>query len=157
DPVPIQDYYSLYGVFASSFEPKELPVIGASEPTPEYFAYEKELKARQQAVADFKEKNKKELAARNRKFRDALRALEKKGDAFQAASPHAPPRAMVLNDLPQPITPQVFLRGIPSNRGATVPRQFLAALASEKRQPFRDGSGRLELARAIASKDNPLT
>jgi hypothetical protein len=38
-----------------------------------------------------------------------------------------------------------------------VPRQFLAVLAGDKRQPFKDGSGRLELARAIASADNPLT
>jgi hypothetical protein len=38
-----------------------------------------------------------------------------------------------------------------------VPRQFLEVLAGEKRQPFQQGSGRLELARAIASKDNPLT
>jgi hypothetical protein len=30
-------------------------------------------------------------------------------------------------------------------------------LAGAKREPFKDGSGRLELAQAIASRDNPLT
>ena len=30
-------------------------------------------------------------------------------------------------------------------------------LAGENRQPFGSGSGRLDLARAIASRDNPLT
>jgi hypothetical protein len=30
-------------------------------------------------------------------------------------------------------------------------------VAGDKREPFKQGSGRLELARAIASKDNPLT
>ena len=30
-------------------------------------------------------------------------------------------------------------------------------LSGPERQPFRDGSGRLELARAIAGRDNPLT
>ena len=30
-------------------------------------------------------------------------------------------------------------------------------LSGPDRAPFRDGSGRLELARAIASPDNPLT
>jgi hypothetical protein len=38
-----------------------------------------------------------------------------------------------------------------------VPRQFLLVLAGDARQPFAKGSGRLELAQAIASKDNPLT
>ena len=30
DPIPTEDYYSLYGVFASSVEPAELPVAGRS-------------------------------------------------------------------------------------------------------------------------------
>jgi hypothetical protein len=64
---------------------------------------------------------------------------------------------MVLVDAPQPVQPVVFLRGNPNNRGPAVPRQFLEVLAGEGRKPFADGSGRLELARAIASKDNPLT
>src|SRR5438270_788819 len=42
-------------------------------------------------------------------------------------------------------------------RGAEVPRQFLAVLSGPDRKPFKEGSGRLELAKAIASKDNPLT
>jgi hypothetical protein len=38
-----------------------------------------------------------------------------------------------------------------------VPRQFLSVLAGDKRRPFTEGSGRLEMARAIARRDNPLT
>jgi hypothetical protein len=41
--------------------------------------------------------------------------------------------------------------------GPAVPRQFLACVAGETRKPFTQGSGRLELAQSIASKDNPLT
>jgi hypothetical protein len=51
----------------------------------------------------------------------------------------------------------VFLRGNPNNPGEEVPRQFLAVLTGENRKPFTKGSGRLELAQAIASQDNPLT
>src|SRR5207248_3759301 len=69
----------------------------------------------------------------------------------------APPRAMVLQDLPSPVTARVLLRGNPNNPGPVVPRQFLAVLAGAQRKPFTDRSGRLELAQAIASKDNPLT
>ncbi|MEO6437015.1 MAG: DUF1549 domain-containing protein, partial [Tepidisphaeraceae bacterium] len=32
DPIPTADYYSLYGVFASSREPAELPLIGGDKP-----------------------------------------------------------------------------------------------------------------------------
>jgi hypothetical protein len=88
--------------------------------------------------------------------RDKLRALKNKVEVLRATSPAAPPRGMVLNDLPKPIEPHILVRGNPGNRGAVVPRQFLSILAPN-RQPFHDGSGRLELARAIADPKNPLT
>ncbi len=91
DPIPIADYYSLYGVFASSEEP-------GGEPS-----------------------------------------------------------ALRLVDRSEPESAHVFIRGNPNNRGAEVPRQFLQVLSGDNRQPFRQGSGRLELAQAIASRDNPLT
>jgi hypothetical protein len=69
----------------------------------------------------------------------------------------APPRAMSLEDAPILFEPRVFLRGNPNNSGERVPRRFLAIASAPERKPFRDGSGRLELARAIASRDNPLT
>jgi hypothetical protein len=157
DPIPIKDYYSLYGVFAGSVEPKDLPLIGTPEQTPEYVIFETKVKELEQAVSDFSIKNQKELASKNRKVRDELRALQKKVDAFRAGSKAAPPRAMILQDAPTPREPHVFLRGNPDNPGPSVPRQFLAVLSGEKRRPFTEGSGRLELARAIASTDNPLT
>lgn len=157
DPIPIKDYYSLYGVFASSTEPGDLPLIAEPERNAEYLAFEKELKVREKAVVDFQDKNKAELAANNRKFRDELRALQKKVDAWKATSTAAPPRAMVLVDLPKAREPRVFVRGNPNNPGPQVPRQFLQVLAGDNRAPFKDGSGRLEMARAIASADNPLT
>jgi hypothetical protein len=93
----------------------------------------------------------------NRLDRNQLNALRKKIDAFKATSPASPPRAHVLNDLPRPVEPVVFLRGNPGNRGPAVPRQFPEVVAGPTRKPFTDGSGRLELAKAIASPDNPLT
>jgi hypothetical protein len=85
--------------------------------------------------------------------RELLQAVEK----WRSSGPGAPPRAMVMEDRATLFEPRVFLRGSPNNRGEAVPRQFLAVLAGEQRQPFRDGSGRLELARAIADAKNPLT
>jgi hypothetical protein len=65
--------------------------------------------------------------------------------------------ALVLADREPEPNPRVFNRGSASRPGDEVPRQFLKVLAGPERKPFTQGSGRLELARAIASPDNPLT
>ena len=72
-------------------------------------------------------------------------------------STSAPPHAVILEDRATQKTQRVFVRGNPANKGEEVPRQFLAALSGSMREPFKNGSGRLELARAITSRDNPLT
>jgi mono/diheme cytochrome c family protein len=69
----------------------------------------------------------------------------------------APPRAPVMVDKPTPQDSPIFVRGEPGNRGKVVPRQFLEALSGPDRKPFQQGSGRLELAKEMAAKDNPLT
>ena len=93
----------------------------------------------------------------NRADNNKYGELKKSVESFQATSPVAPPRAMVVVDNSQPHEPQVLVRGNPARPGKRVPRQFLLVLAGEERQPFTDGSGRLELARAITAEDNPLT
>ncbi|HET6883307.1 MAG TPA: PSD1 and planctomycete cytochrome C domain-containing protein [Pirellulales bacterium] len=100
-----------------------------------------------------------ELAQRlvDREVRDQLTALQRKVDELEATSPAAPARAMAMVDAPQPVEPHVFIRGNPGRPGERVPRQFLAVLSRGQREPFKQGSGRLELAQAIASRDNPLT
>jgi mono/diheme cytochrome c family protein len=85
------------------------------------------------------------------------RALQRKVEELDAVHPGSPPRAMALKDNDTPHKPRVFVRGSQFNLGDEVPRQFLELIQGEKRKPFEKGSGRLELAQAIASKDNPLT
>jgi hypothetical protein len=89
--------------------------------------------------------------------RNSERELTRKVDELQVSHPGAPPRAMVMVDNETPSEPVIFLRGNPGNRGPQVPRQFLKLIEGEERQPFADGSGRLELARKIADPENPLT
>ena len=74
----------------------------------------------------------------------------------EAHAAKGPPRAMVLLDAEPPYEPRVFIRGQPNRLGEQVPRQFLKAIDAN-RKPFTSGSGRLELAQAVGSKDNPLT
>jgi hypothetical protein len=92
-----------------------------------------------------------------RDSRDALTKLRNKIDAFKASSPDAPPRAMALEDAAVIEPQRVFLRGNPRTPGDEVKPHFLTCLSGGNPVPFTHGSGRLELAEAIAGKDNPLT
>jgi hypothetical protein len=56
-----------------------------------------------------------------------------------------------VTDLP------IFVRGNVQNKGPIAKRHFLHILSAKEPEPFTQGSGRLELARAITSPNNPLT
>ena len=71
--------------------------------------------------------------------------------------PGAPKRAMVVEDAPVAKNSNVYIRGEANNKGEVAPRRFLEILSPANRPEFKDGSGRLELAQAIAAKTNPLT
>ena len=86
-----------------------------------------------------------------------LQELRNAVQKWLTTGPGAPARALSVEDTPIPVESRVFVRGNPNNLGEPAPRQFLAALAGVERKPFRDSSGRLELAQAIASRNNPLT
>jgi hypothetical protein len=75
----------------------------------------------------------------------------------QSAYDGAPARAMAVEDLPHPKAAHVFVRGNANNPGALTPPHFLTCLGGSEASTFQDGSGRLELARAITDPGNPLT
>ena len=93
----------------------------------------------------------------DRPSQEKLLELKRAVDDWRATGPGAPPRAMALVDLPRPIDPHVFIRGNPASPGPAVKRRFLTALSEGEPAPFTKGSGRLELAKAIADRENPLT
>ena len=68
-----------------------------------------------------------------------------------------PPHALISLDREPERSPRVFIRGNPARLGEEVPRQFPQVVAGPNRKPFQHGSGRLELAQAIVSPQNPLT
>ncbi len=88
--------------------------------------------------------------------RNKLSALQRKVDQWKTVSPHAPPRAMVLLDSDKPRDARLFQRGNPARPGDVVPRRFLTMLEGPD-SVYRDGSGRLELAKSIVDRSNPLT
>ena len=89
--------------------------------------------------------------------RQGIRSRKRKFDELEGEHPGAPNRAMVLLDNASPHNPRIFRRGNPGMEGDAVPRRFIAALSHGERKPFVEGSGRLEMAEAIADPGNPLT
>ncbi|MEQ1859554.1 MAG: PSD1 and planctomycete cytochrome C domain-containing protein [Chthoniobacteraceae bacterium] len=77
---------------------------------------------------------------------------------LEITHPGAPAKAMVLADKPNPKDSPIFIRGESQSRGPIAPRGFLEVLSPDHKPiPFTQGSGRLDLAKAIADKGNPLT
>ncbi len=172
DPIPTADYYALYGVFNSSLIPKKLPVIAEPSQDPAAIAYRVELEKKASTVHDHvkncvpeyapaedylnfnlpREINNKINQTQRQKFRQLVGAVIK----FQATSPYAIPRAMVVREKPQPYDPRIHERGNPGAQGQQVPRAFLN-LFRAKDEHFTQGSGRLEFARRLTDDRNPLT
>jgi hypothetical protein len=94
---------------------------------------------------------------RDNKMRNKLTGLERAVTDLVVNDPGSPARAPALEDAPKPKDSYVFIKGNIGNRGPVVPRHFLSILTGGNPPPFTDGSGRLDLARDIASTNNPLT
>jgi hypothetical protein len=92
-----------------------------------------------------------------RKIRGDTGELTGKIQELDWTHPGAPIRAHILEDIPEPKDSPVYKRGDPKRLGEEVPRQYLQILANTERSRYTSGSGRLELAKDIASPDNPLT
>ena len=92
-----------------------------------------------------------------RKLGEGAAPMRNRIQALNWTHAGAPRRAMALVDRANPANSHVLLRGNPGTPGDEAPRRFLEILSKDVRPSFTNGSGRLELARAIASPDNPLT
>lgn len=90
-------------------------------------------------------------------WREHFDTLRASIDRMTKALPEEYPWYSVLKDKEKPENLHVYIRGNKEDPGEEAPRQFLAILSPGEPIPFKEGSGRLELAEAIASPQNPLT
>ncbi len=167
DPIPTKDYYSLYGVFMNSQQPAAMPTLQREIPkTPEhleYLAKAAELEKRAETLrAEFRELRRTKQRPDPMKRRELVRQereLQREIGDLETTHPGAPARANALFDVPRSRDYPVLLRGEAANKGPVVPRRFLEILSPDpkKRPEWRNGSGRAELAVAIADPRNPLT
>ena len=110
DPIPTADYYSLHGVFLSSHEPKEMPLLGAASLPPRHDEF---LKARVKIEAQI-QKLRRDTRAKGLKFRGYSLVGEQRrpifgykiGDSLQVAD-YAEPNAGALPS----ITRRLRIRG----------------------------------------------
>ena len=82
---------------------------------------------------------------------------QQEAERLKQAVPKRYPYLSAIEDVTKPENLRVHIRGNPQNLGEEAPRRFLQILSPESPKSFTDGSGRRELAEAIASSDNPLT
>lgn len=169
DPIPTKDYYSLYGVFANTTEarlaPQEPPLAGRLLVTPELTEYldkGRELMKRGEELQKQFVELRRSRERDPQKRRELVRAealVQREIANLEMTHPGAPARAHALADVPKPRDYPVLIRGEVGNAGESVPRRFLEILSPDpKNRPvWKKGSGRLELAQAIADPNNPLT
>ena len=167
DPIPTTDYYALAGVFAST-EYVEVPAA----PKEQVEAYDKAqaaIQAKDKEITSFlkaeAERLKQKVAGNQLKqfermlpaeAKEKVKALRAELERLKKNAPPKYPVIHTLGEAAQPTDMPVLIRGNADTPGAKVPRRFLAVLGGDT-STFQHGSGRLELAHAIVSPDNPLT
>lgn len=162
DPVTVEDYYGLAGVFASS-QLVDRPLLSEADAQ----AVRKAREQRTQWEAELKKIDDKNS--------DSAKLLTSRIAELNAATPGIDrPWAHVVEDASVYVLPDgddktkvdirrgevrdvpIFRRGSPSNLGEVVPRRFLAVLSPGEPPKFSHGSGRIDLADSILSSARPL-
>ncbi|MGI8605238.1 MAG: DUF1553 domain-containing protein [Verrucomicrobiales bacterium] len=183
DPITVQDYYALYGIFRSTryaFPGVEI------YPSTRDFAFNAppeevaKIRARERALAELDQRIEDLKNERTRLEREAQRPpaatqpvlgnpgrtlAEVRAEWEAAKERHKGLRntrdqfekAYAVQDTEQPANAPVHLKGDPKSPGDEVPRGFLQVLGGQRLPPDAKGSGRLELAQWITEPTNPLT
>ena len=157
DPIPTADYYGIYGVLAST----HFATTGTEE-----VRYQRGLIYRDPKVVDSQEY--KDFEEQLKPIADSIHAviqlpyfddilpmLQARRMALFQNAPHFETAYAVSEDKPHNEHVQHY--GSKKDLGEEVPRHFLQALGGADLPPDTRGSGRLEMANWIASRQNPVT
>ncbi len=153
DPIPTKDYYSIAGIYMGT-NMSDAP-LGAPEEMKAYTAAQANLKK----TDDKLKKTQTELKAKKDTWLvQVAKLLVLKESAEDLAKikkdmPAAPAVAHVISGNGPGM--KMYVRGNPATKGDDAPKGFLQVLPSPT--PAGKDYTRLDLANAVASKDNPLT
>jgi hypothetical protein len=159
DPIPTRDYYALYGFLAST----DFPDSGTDNAR-----YQRNMVFRDPETAS--REDYKTFQAQLKPIQDATDAVMRLPGTYDDLVPQLQARRMHLFEhMPDfgesayavregtPQEARIHRYGDPKDLGDEAPRGFLQVLGGGSLSPETKGSGRLQLAEWIASKDNPLT
>jgi len=154
DPIPQQDYYSLAGIFDNS-QTRDTPLAPDDE-VKAYDEHQQSINALTKSIADLQN------AAKQHKreaMPDEAQQLADMQAKLEELKESVPPKYESVHALTDSGSQDmhIALRGNLRKSGDIAPRRFLRILAGDDAKHFSQGSGRLELADAIANADNPLT
>ena len=179
DPITQQDYYGLAGVLAS-IKIDDRPIIANSladqaaaaraqlkESQAQLDKLLKEPKLSDTATDEEKAKGA-EGAKQIESLRGKIAALQQTPqlntpvafgvtEAAMIVLPDGPNRTKIEYKPSEPQNVAMQIRGNAANPGAVVSRRFVTVLSPNEPAPFKNGSGRLELANAIVTDAAPLT
>ncbi|QDU22167.1 PSD1 and planctomycete cytochrome C domain-containing protein [Urbifossiella limnaea] len=166
DPIPTRDYYALAGIFKSTKTMATLATVAKAherplgpKDSPETLLYRDRLKLVTKELRTLEQEFGK-LPATDKDKRHALhlKAEERRAEIKQLEKT-VPPPAVVLavQDEANPADVKVHVRGNTQTLGELAPRGFLRVVSDKAPSIPAKASGRLELARWVASADNPLT
>ena len=154
DPIPIEDYYSIAGVFNNAGE-RERPLVDDSV-VRRYHDHQRpirELKERTDKLRREAGDEKRELTDEERQ---QIEDWEKESKVLKSKAPSKFEFAHALHDRDSKDM-NVALRGKLLKPGPLAPRRFLRIIAGKEREHFSQGSGRRQLASAVVDPSNPLT
>ncbi|MFO0946072.1 MAG: PSD1 and planctomycete cytochrome C domain-containing protein [Planctomycetota bacterium] len=175
DPMTMEDYYGIYGIFASTrfpyagseeFQSKKIPrkhfVSLLPDPVMDerMRQYQAEIEVLEPAVAE-KEQDLEAAKDREdvqRRLKEELGILKREllGRVKRGTPADLPVAYAVTED--KPVNQAIHKRGEPTNLGEVVARRAPRFFAGDAPLDIRkDGSGRLEFARWLARPENPLT
>ncbi len=171
DPITNKDYHALAGVFASLWLVKR-PIVAMDPQAADKLVWDHErLVRRSGELGNLKELDTiaEEVHPKIAQLRQETEKLKERLRADDTPMTHAVIDCGVWIDGNTPTVTwmdlrpgeardlPVFIRGNVANPGEIVPRRFLTVLSKGEPEPFRNGSGRLELADKIVGEAAPLT
>lgn len=174
DPMTMEDYYGLYGVFASTqfpyagseeFQSKKrprtgfVPLLPPEAARPRLEEADRKIRGLAEQIKSAKsrlEKTKKKSLERSAIEKEIDRLETEHRRLVRRGAPADLPVAYAVVDA-RPVEQPIHRRGEPEEPGPAVPRRAPRFFAGDAPLEIAGrGSGRLELARWIANRENPL-
>lgn len=163
DPITMDDYYGLAGVFAST-QLSDRPLL----PDPQAAVVRKArskveaLEARLKSIKDKESDEAKSVRSELATIRNGTPDFDAPWahtvyDAAIYVQPNGEDATRLEYKAGEFRNVNVFRRGNPENKGDVIPRRFPAVLSKRDAAPFEHGSGRLELAESLLTDAKALT